>query len=83
MSYSGEDVRPGGPYVVTPKMENGNSPSDRVAGLEHLLARLQTRIDELTKLALTHPGHDDAIAGLVLVRDDLLDRQRRTGEHPS
>jgi hypothetical protein len=30
---------------------------------------------------LTHPGHDDAIAGLVLVRDDLLDRQRRAGEH--
>jgi len=62
-------------------MKNSNSPSDRVAGLERLLARLQTRIDELTKLALTHPGHDDAIAGLVLVRDDLLDRQRRAGQH--
>jgi hypothetical protein len=33
---------------------------------------------------LTHPGHDDAIAGLVSVRDDdLLDRQRRAGERRS
>jgi hypothetical protein len=64
-------------------MDDTKSPSDRVGGLEHLLARLQTRIDELTKLALTHPGHDDAIAGLVSVRNDLLDRQRRAGKRRS
>jgi hypothetical protein len=64
-------------------MDDTQSPSDRVGGLEHLLARLQTRIDQLVVRAVTQPGYDDEIAGLVLVRDDLLDRQRRAGEQPA
>lgn len=53
-------------------MDDTKSPSDRVGGLEHLLARLQTRIDQLVMRAVTQPGYDDEIAGLVLVRDDCL-----------
>jgi hypothetical protein len=64
-------------------MDDSKSPSDRVGGLEHLLARLQTRIDQLVMRALTQPGYDDEIAGLVSVHDDLLDRQRRAGEQPA
>lgn len=62
-------------------MDDSKSRTDRAAEFDGLLARHQTRIDELMTRALTHPGYDDEIAGLVLVRDDLLDRQRRAA-HP-
>jgi hypothetical protein len=64
-------------------MDDSNSASDRAADLDRLLVRLQTRIDTLLMRAMTQPGYDDEIAGLVLVRDDLLDRQRRAGQHPA
>jgi hypothetical protein len=49
--------------------------------VEHLLARLQTHIDEVMKLASSEPGHDDAIARLISTPDQLLTRQRHAGEH--
>jgi hypothetical protein len=64
-------------------MDDSKSAPDRAAELDRLLARLQTRIDKLVTRAMTQPGYDDEIAGLVLVRDDLLDRQRRAGQHPA
>jgi len=83
MSYSDGETRRSGPYVGTTQMGDNESASNRAAGLEHLLARLQTRIDQLVMRALTQPGYDDEIAGLVSVRDDLLERQRRAGRHPA
>jgi hypothetical protein len=67
----------------TTQMDDSKSHSNRVVDLDGLLARLETRISKLMIRALTQPGYDDEIAGLVLVRDDLRDRQRRTGEHPA
>jgi hypothetical protein len=64
-------------------MDDSTTPSNRVVDLDGLLARLETRISNLMIRALTQPGYDDEIAGLVLVRDDLRDRQRRVGEHPA
>jgi len=63
-------------------MDDSKSPSNRVVDLDGLLARLESRISNLTIRALTQPGYDNEIAGLVLVRDDLRDRQRRAGKHP-
>jgi hypothetical protein len=64
-------------------MDDSKSPSNRGVDLDGLLARLENRISKLMVRALTQPGYDDEIAGLVLVRDDLRERQRRTGGHPA
>jgi hypothetical protein len=62
-------------------MDQSDNPADHVAELEHLLARLQTHIDEVMKLALSEPGHDDVLARLIIERDQLLNRQRHAGGH--
>jgi hypothetical protein len=64
-------------------LEKSTNPSDGYAELERLLDRIETRITELMARACIEPGYDDEIAGLIQVRDDLLDRQRRAGEHRS
>jgi hypothetical protein len=66
----------------TTQMDDSKGPSNRVVDLDDLLARLETRISKLMIRALTQPGYNDEIEGLVLVRDDLRDRQRRAVEHP-
>jgi len=62
-------------------MDESDSRASSAAELERLLARLQTQIDALMKLALAEPGHDGVVASLISARDQLLHRQRHAGGH--